>query len=700
MADSSPGTFIARILGQDGRPVGVGALVTERHVVTCAHVVNTALGLSAREQGQPTGTVALDFPLARTSDRGGPATLRATVERWLPPPREGAAGDDIAGLVLVDGHAPEGAAAARLAVDAPRAGRTVRVFGYPAGRPDGGWVEAAVRGLVGGGRLQLDSDSALRIQQGFSGSPVFDDGIDRVVGLIASAPLGAAERDSYAIGADRLRLAWPEALAGRWQRAGSPPRDRDRAELTILHVSDTQFGAHHLFGGNGLTSSDRAEDTLFSRLHHDLAQLATEHGLRPDLMVVTGDLAEWGLRSEFRQVGEFLGALSEAAEIPRRHVAIVPGNHDINRKACEAYFAEQESDETRPVAPYWPKWRQFAAAFDDFYAGIATFTPDEPWTLFEMPELAVVVAGLNSTMAESHRDTDHYGWSGEHQLRWFADRLGGYRARGWLRLAAIHHNAVRGAVMDDENLRDANDLDRLLGETDLANLLLHGHTHDGKMHWLPSGLPVLSTGSAAVDASARPTEVPNQYQLITVRRDGLTRYARQYALGQRRWIGDTRISRTGSDWRDTRPHQLSDVDTTFPLWSARADEKNGTGGTDASGRKRSANEPAAASPQAEFLTRIAEASRVRFPQATLTERPEGSYLRVSHPLPGGGAEQQPVGVIEGPRPKPRSTLSSRTCTTGSLRPTRRCARNSSTAVPRRPANWWRGHSSGASGSAA
>ena len=654
MADP-PDAFIARILGSDGRPVGIGVLVAERHVVTCAHVVNAALGLAARQQGQPAGPVTLDFPLV------GPPTLTATVERWLPPPREGATGDDIAGLLLAGERAPEGTAAARLTVDTPRPGRAVRVFGYPAGRPDGGWVEAAIRGPVGGGRLQLDSGSALRVQQGFSGSPVFDDGIGRIVGIVASAPLGSSERDSYAIGADRLRLAWPEVLAGRWQRAGGPARSRDRAELTILHVSDTQFGAHHLFGGNGLTPADRAEDTLFSRLHHDLAQLASEHGLRPDLLVVTGDLAEWGLRSEFRRVTEFLGALSEAAEIPRRHVAVVPGNHDINRKACEAYFADQEGDEAEPAAPYWPKWRQFAAAFDDFYAGAATFTPDEPWTLFEMPELAVVVAGLNSTMAESHRDADHYGWTGEHQLRWFAERLAGYRDRGWLRLAAVHHNALRGAVMDDENLHDAEDLDRLLGETGLASLLLHGHTHDAKLHLLPSGLPVLSTGSAAVEAAARPTEVPNQYQLVTVRRDGFTRYARQYAPGQRRWIGDTRISRTGSDWRDTRPHPLTGVDATFPPSAAHADE-TGAGETGAGGPKRAADgfsgppgsggiRPAGSprtSPHAELLGRVAEATRVRFPGATVTERPEGGYLRVSHPLPGGGADQQPVGVIEGP----------------------------------------------------
>ena len=45
---------------------------------------------------------------------------------------------------------------------------------------------------------------------------------------------------------------------------------------------------------------------------------------------------------------------------------------------------------------------------------------------------------------------------------------------------------------------------------------------------------------------------------------------------------------------------------------------------------------------------MAEASGVRFPGAIITKRPEAGYLRVSHPLPGGGAEEQPVGVIDGP----------------------------------------------------
>src|SRR5262249_46128128 len=153
----------------------------------------------------------------------------------------------------------------------------------------------------------------------------------------------------------------------------------------------------HIFGGNGLTPADQAHDTLHARLHDDLARLSNEDGLHPDLVVVTGDLAELGLRSELKQAFAFVAALAEAVELPRHRVAIVPGNHEVNRRACEGYFAAQEADEHEPVPPYFPKWTQFAAGFEAFYADVggASFTPDEPWTLFEMPDLSVVVAGLN-----------------------------------------------------------------------------------------------------------------------------------------------------------------------------------------------------------------------------------------------------------------------------------------------------------------
>ena len=253
MGDQPDSGLAVRVRDAAGRTAGVGVLVGPREILTCAHVVNTALGRDRRAQDRPADEVVVE-----PAGGDGPS-LRARVQCWLPPPRTGAAGDDIAGLALTGTGLPAGVVPARLAANPPARGRVVDVFGYPGDPPraGGGWVEATVRGLVGGGHLQLDSstETALRVQPGFSGSPVYDRVSNRVVGLLAAAPLAASgERDSYAITADRLRLAWPEVLDPR--RARTPGRaGRGVGELVVLHVSDPQFGRNHLFGGTGVRSS-------------------------------------------------------------------------------------------------------------------------------------------------------------------------------------------------------------------------------------------------------------------------------------------------------------------------------------------------------------------------------------------------------------------------------------------------------------
>jgi hypothetical protein len=57
------------------------------------------------------------------------------------------------------------------------------------------------------------------------------------------------------------------------------------------------------------------------------------------------------------------------------------------------------------------------------------------------------------------------------------------------RIAVVHHNVRPKAIADNENVRDADDLTRLLaGHLDL---LLHGHSHDGREDRLADGTLVL-----------------------------------------------------------------------------------------------------------------------------------------------------------------------------------------------------------------
>ena len=243
----------------------------------------------------------------------------------------------------------------------------------------------------------------------------------------------------------------------------------DRA-VTILHLSDMQFGRNHIFGRLNLAPLDHSFDSLAERLRQDLRE---SQRLVPDLIVVSGDLTEWGMPAEFEHALEFLNRVLAEVALPRERVVIVPGNHDINRNMCLAYFAECAAKGQQPLPPFWKKWQQYRAFFDKFYKDLSpTFTIDQPWTWFELPELQLVVAGLNSTMAEIHclpeydplydelvksEQFGHFGRAGEQQLRWFEQRLRDSEHQGWLRIGVVHHNVRRGAVDDDENLCDADD---------------------------------------------------------------------------------------------------------------------------------------------------------------------------------------------------------------------------------------------------
>ncbi len=332
--------------------------------------------------------------------------------------------------------------------------------------------------------------------------------------------------------------------------------------ITVLHISDMQFGKYHRFAEK---SGDlpNTRDNLATRLIDDLKRLENQNQLRPDLIICTGDLAEWGMAKEFADAFAFLGQLCQHYSLPRSRCIVIPGNHDINRSSCEAYFMECKADGEAPVFPWFPKWKHYKAAFDKFYAGFPgiTFDSGTPWSLFVHEDLNVVVAGLNSTMDEGHeaavnaddrKDKGHHGLCTEPQLDWFKKRLSDPQFEGWLRIGAVHHNAIRGCRQDDENLRDADTLGGML--KDHLHLLLHGHTHEAKSDLLAKKVWVYSTGSASLKTSSEtapvPTDIPNQYQFLAIQQRAIARYCRQYAPRNTppEFIADVRQSPSKDKW--------------------------------------------------------------------------------------------------------------------------------------------------------
>jgi WD40 repeat protein len=581
-------------------PAGAAFLVDGRHLLTCAHVVADALG-EDRSAGPPSGRVTLDFPAAPDAGR-----LQAEVvaRGWAP---AGAHTGDFAVLALV-GQPPPGIAAPPLRRLPAISGQPFRCPGFPPRSREGGEVAGVLtgRGRPGAGEwVQLDvpAGRGLAAARGFDGAPVWTDPLGAVVGMaVGFDPAGAEARVGWMLPLEAVAGHWPPlaALLAEEPAAAAAPR----RQVTLVHLSDLRFESG---------AEDAGHETLLGSLRDDLDLLREEHDLLPDLLVCSGDLTRSGRPSEFDRALRFLEEVEAHLDLPRRRTVVVPGDQDVNHDSCAAYFLRCRSREEEPLRPYWDKWEHFAAMFRRLYEdepGIQ-FAPDEPWTLFEVPDLQLAVAGLNSTIAESHLPGDHHGELGELQLRWFARRLGELARGGWTRIGVTHHNPQVGGRREGEGLRDFADLDRLLAPH--LDLLLHGHPRDLAPRQLTGGVPVLSTGRPA--AGGRAGEAHASYQVVRMGAE-IGRWARRHEPAARRWVEEREAGRTVPG----QPPRLGHPPRRRP-------------------------EPA----HDDFLARVKEVCRLRVPQAGVTritpaEGPE--YLRVTAAAGAAIASVYPVGAYE------------------------------------------------------
>jgi hypothetical protein len=167
--------------GESDRAVGVGFWVAPGKLVTCAHVVNQALGLENTAAAWPEGAVFLDFPFLN-SER-----LRARVVTWFPVDM-GLVGRDLAVLEVLDGL-PGDVVSMQLG---EATGGALITKGFPEGYDAfalGTEVTIAPSGGTTNGWMQLENPGG-RVSPGFSGAPVWEKGSGLAVGMIVVTDAG------------------------------------------------------------------------------------------------------------------------------------------------------------------------------------------------------------------------------------------------------------------------------------------------------------------------------------------------------------------------------------------------------------------------------------------------------------------------------------------------------------------------------
>lgn len=316
--------------------------------------------------------------------------------------------------------------------------------------------------------------------------------------------------------------------------------------VLLLHLSDLHFGPHGRFSGEDA-------EHLGVEFHLALAAAQQEMGLarQVDLVIVTGDIAEAGKRSELMSGCRFLTAVAGGLGLPASRFVFVPGNHDINWDACIAGEAQLRMEEALTEERLRSRLNEVKLGFyldflKRFYNVTDLSQVAEPLGfgayLYRYPQLRLAVAAINSCEKESHRKDDHVGCVGIDQAEALGAALGRADLASWLKVLAVHHNPVatiranldawreflleQGAL--DASLLERYESDaigfqgserlRAVAENARVQLVLHGH-HHAQDHqvwpWRRHGSAhLLSAGSLLLKPGVLPKDQPASARLI------------------------------------------------------------------------------------------------------------------------------------------------------------------------------------------
>ncbi|WP_375472497.1 trypsin-like peptidase domain-containing protein [uncultured Nostoc sp.] len=203
---------IVRIYSNSGKVIGAGFLVSQKYILTCAHVVADALGLPRKTTQMPDAEITLDFPLVAAQQY-----LKAKVVFWKPVNPDAEA-EDIAGLELE--NSLPGSQSAPLITSDDFWGHSFRVLGFPGGQPNGVSALGKLRGRLANGWVQLEDfkQPGYRLEPGFSGAPIWDEELQGVAGMAVAAEMNRPEtKAAFMIPTLVLITAWPAIASCPYQ---------------------------------------------------------------------------------------------------------------------------------------------------------------------------------------------------------------------------------------------------------------------------------------------------------------------------------------------------------------------------------------------------------------------------------------------------------------------------------------------------
>jgi DNA repair exonuclease SbcCD nuclease subunit len=246
-------------------------------------------------------------------------------------------------------------------------------------------------------------------------------------------------------------------------------------QLQILHLSDLHIGKDNNFDRSTVLCP------LIERVKKDLKE-----GLKPELVIVTGDIAFKGIKKEYDEAKKFFTDLLKELKLPDQRLFIVPGNHDVDRtkyrpKDVPVYENMKELNDELGNKEYR---KDLLKGMPEYFDFIKTNFPHIeslednliPFVTSYKAECKkkVALVGMNSAWMCREKNTEIGKIAiGQYQIKTAMDLLNKKKEKLDLIICAFHH-PINWLWLDDRNISKQYLKDKVV---------LCGHLHDTSGGW-------------------------------------------------------------------------------------------------------------------------------------------------------------------------------------------------------------------------
>jgi predicted MPP superfamily phosphohydrolase len=310
--------------------------------------------------------------------------------------------------------------------------------------------------------------------------------------------------------------------------------------ITWLHLSDLHFQESQKYDSN----------VVLKPLLKDIGERINEDSLKPDFIIISGDIANKGLPEEYSLACQFLDDLRKITFVPKEKIFIIPGNHDVDRAISPTIINSLRShlsnrDLVNKLLSDKGELTAIINRFNNYHSFIKHYMGENSClntdNLFYINTVRIgscdlALLGLNSAWISIEQEEQGKLLLGDRQIRDAIDATEGAD----FKIAIFHHPS--------EWLKD---FDRTNAEALLhknCDMILQGHMHRPGFSF--NATPDSEAIIIAAGACYESRDYPNSYNFVKIDIEAKTGtiYLRRYSKeGSGFWTKDVETYRNVKD---------------------------------------------------------------------------------------------------------------------------------------------------------